>query len=359
MTAYDTGLDGGYGIFTGNEEQGAFENIYASGFADSGLYIGACRECNARVTGAVMENNALGYSGSNSSGRLVIENSVFNHNLVGIAPNSENPGDPPPPLDGACNSFENTSPTPTFESTKVKRCEVLRGNRVEYNNNLSVPVNASTGIAPWGVGIELPGDYAVLSERNLIAHNPNNGVLGFEYPNPFPPETHTIFFQVAANRVSDNWFADNGANPSPLLSGSPFTGDLALLSGYAQLFGGPPSQSTNNCASGNRFADATFPAQIEGEWSCHNNTTPNPGGGEAAAGYLLTLKAEAEAAREAQPPVPQSAPPPQPTMPNPCQGVPNNPLCPRNFGHHPGRGDHGVGHHWHSGQMPHGWHRGG
>ena len=35
------------------------------------------------------------------------------------------PGDGPPPLDGACNSFKNTSPTPKFESTKIKRCELI------------------------------------------------------------------------------------------------------------------------------------------------------------------------------------------------------------------------------------------
>ncbi len=102
-----------------------------------------------------MENNALGYSGSNSSGRLVIEHSVFNHNLTGIAPNSENPGDGPPPLDGACDSFKNTSPTPTFETTKIKRCEILRNNQVAENDNLTVPTNGSTEIAPWGVGVGL------------------------------------------------------------------------------------------------------------------------------------------------------------------------------------------------------------
>jgi hypothetical protein len=329
LTAYDTGLTGGYGIFTNNEEKGSFENIYASGFADSGLYIGACRECKARVNNAVMENNALGYSGSNSSGRLVIENSVFNHNLVGIAPNSENPGDAPPPLDGACNSRKNTSPTPTFKTTKVKRCEILRDNRVEENDNLSVPVNASTGIAPWGVGIELPGDYAVLTENNVIAGNPNDGVLGFEYPNPFPPTEETIFFQLSGNRVSDNQFEGNGYNPSPELSGSPFTGDLALLSNYAELFGGPEAQSVNNCVSDNSFAGATFPAEIEGTWGCQNKTTPNPGGGEAAAIYLLTLIGEADYLRELSPPVGQPAPPPQPTMPDPCEDVPKNPLCPK------------------------------
>ncbi|HMD56561.1 MAG TPA: hypothetical protein VKG82_03710 [Solirubrobacteraceae bacterium] len=329
LTAYDTGLQGGYGIFAQNEEGGEFENIYASGFADSGFYIGACRECAARVNKAVMEDNALGYSGSNSSGNLVIENSTFAHNLVGIAPNSENPGDAPPPLDGACDSFKNTSPTPTFSSTKIKRCEVLRNNRVEQNSNLTVPVNGSTGIAPWGVGIELPGDYAVLTEKNVVTGNPNDGVLGFEYPNPFPIEPNTIDFQVSGNRISENQFANNGYNPSPELSGLPFLGDLALLSGYAELFGGPKAESVNNCVSGNVFADATFPTNIEGTWGCQNKTTPNPGGAEAAAIYLLTLKAEAEFIRSISPPVGQPAPPPQETMPNPCEGVPKNPLCPK------------------------------
>jgi hypothetical protein len=55
LTTYDTGLNGGYGEFTGNEEDGAFNHIYASGFNDSGFYIGACRECAARVNDATME----------------------------------------------------------------------------------------------------------------------------------------------------------------------------------------------------------------------------------------------------------------------------------------------------------------
>jgi hypothetical protein len=330
LTAYDTGLNGGYGIFTGNEERGSFENIYASGFNDSGLYIGACRECDARVSNAVMENNALGYSGSNSSGQLVIENSVFAHNAAGIAPNSENPSDPPPPLDGACDSFKNTSPTPTFESTKIKRCEILRNNRVEDNGNLRVPTNGSTEIAPWGMGIELPGDYATLTEGNVIANNPNDGVIGFEYPNPFPPIANTIYFQLAGNRISDNTFVNNGYNAN--LAGGPFVGDLALLSGFAEFFGGPASQSANNCASGNSFADATFPTSIEGTWGCQNKTTPNPGGSLAAGAYLLTLQEEARVLREMSPPEGQAAPPPQATMPNPCEGVPKNPLCPKGKG---------------------------
>ena len=151
--------------------------------------------------------------------------------MVGIAPNSENPGDCSPPQDGACDSFQNTSATPTFETTRIKRCEILRNNQVEYNNNLTVPTNRSTEIAPWGVGIELPGDYADLLEGNTIANNPNNGVLAFEYPNPFTPENGfegTIFFQLSGNRISGNQFTNNGYNPNE--TGNPFAGDLSLSS---------------------------------------------------------------------------------------------------------------------------------
>ena len=103
LTAYDTGLYGSYGIFTNNEIEGEWEHIYASGYDDSGMYLGACQECQARIIDASMEYNQLGYSGSNSGGSLTIENSIFRHNSSGIAPNGENPGDGPPPQNGACD----------------------------------------------------------------------------------------------------------------------------------------------------------------------------------------------------------------------------------------------------------------
>jgi hypothetical protein len=313
LTAYDTGLDGGYGIFTGNSRNGAYENIYASGFNDSGLYIGACRECETRVFNAVMENNALGYSGSNAGGKLVIEDSVFSHNSAGIAPNSENPGDGPPPQDGACNSGKNRKATPKFTTTEIARCTILRNDVIEENNNLSTPANASAAAAPWGVGVVLPGDYGDLVEKNTIKNNVNDGVLAFEYPNPFPPQEDTIYFQNAGNRISENTFSGNGT------AGGYFTGDVALEGG---LFG--EHLSTNNCVSGNTFTAATYPEKIEEGWGCQNKTTPNPGGGEEALGYLIRLQTESQSRGEG---VPQPAPPAQPTMPNPCQEVPYNPLC--------------------------------
>src|SRR5579871_5639770 len=63
LTTYDDGLLGGYGLFASNSINGFLDNVYASGFNDSGLYIGACRDCRAKVRHALIENNALGYAG--------------------------------------------------------------------------------------------------------------------------------------------------------------------------------------------------------------------------------------------------------------------------------------------------------
>ena len=134
----------------------------------------------------------------------------------------------------------------------------------------------------------------------MITKNPNNGVLGFEYPNPFTPENGfegTIFFQLAGNRISGNSFAHNGA------PGKAFTGDVTLAGGFSEIFNYPESHSVNNCVSANLLSDATFPAKIQGTWGCQNKTTPSPGGGLPAVEYLVGLQLEADAIREATPPV--------------------------------------------------------
>ena len=113
-------------------------------------------------------------------------------------------------------------------------------------------------------------------------------------------------------------FAHNGYH------GGPFTGDVTLASGANEIFLGTESQSKNNCVSGNVLPDATFPPKIQGTWGCQNEMTPNPGGAPAVYEYILAAAEEAAIVRK---PVGQPAPPPQPTMPNPCKGVPKNPLC--------------------------------
>jgi hypothetical protein len=309
LTAYDTGLLGGYGLFVSNSEHGSLAKSYASGFNDSGLYIGACRDCHGLVSEVTVENSSLGYSGTNSGGHLVIEKSTFRHNTAGLVPNSLAGDDEPPPQDGACNSAENTTETPTFASTKIARCTIFRDNLLAENNNLTTPGNSTTAASPWGVGVELVATYADLLEHNTIVGNANIGLVGFEFPNGPGP----TFFQLSGNKIANNSFAGNGSNPGA------FAGDIVLEGG---LFPTPEtSASVNNCVSGNSLSAPTQPANIQQGWGCQHKTTPNPGGEPFE--YVLGLSIESsERTQEGQP-----APGEQPTMPNPCSGVPKNALC--------------------------------
>jgi len=246
-----------------------------------------------------------------------------------VAPNAENPGDPPPPQDGECGRENNKEKKPSakegpagyekylpeIKTTKIKRCTVIRHNLITENNNNKTPATGSAEGAPFGAGVELPGDYADAIEENEITNNASNGILAFEYPNPYPPvEKVTIFFQNSGNKVANNTLSGNGT-----LGVDPeFEGDIAFEGGAF-----PPLKSVNNCFSGNTYTKA-FPANIEGTWGCQNETTPNPGGGFGFVGYLLTLQ-EYSQTRTSEP---QAAPPPQETMPNPCREVPINPVCP-------------------------------
>jgi hypothetical protein len=346
LTAYDTGLDGGYGIFTSHETKGEWNNIYASGFNDSGIYLGACPECEAVINHATMEYNALGYSGSNSGGQLIIENSTFDHNTTGIAPNTENPGDGPPPQDGACKEAEAgvkrkgplhgettkhqgpwTGKLPVFKTTHINHCTIIEGNKIDDNSDLDLPANHSAAAAPWGAGVELPGNYGDEVLDNEIEGNPSDGVLAFEYPNPFEPNEKdefppgTIFAQNGGNRVEGNVFADNGylGNEPQYAEQKQYFGDVAFEGG---VWG--TKQSLNDCLSDNTMPDGSYPTNIEGTWGCQNETTPNPGGGFPFAYFLLALQEESTH-RPYLETVP--APPAQETMPNPCENVPANPLC--------------------------------
>ncbi len=323
LTAYDTGLNGAYGIFTSNEEVGEWENIYASGFNDSGMYLGACPECKAVITKATMEYNALGYSGSNSGGKLIIQKSTFRHNSTGVAPNSENPGDGPPPQNGACKHSKplkrHKGKLPEFTTTEFEHCTIIRENLITENSDLNTPATGSAAGAPYGAGVELPGDYGDLVENNTITKNASNGVLAFEYPNPFPPTSQTIFFQNSGNKVVNNKLAGNGT-----------IGKYPTFEGAIAFEGGAfsPRMSTNDCVSGNEHGEGVYPAALETTLSCANKTTPNPTPAESEwspfIGYLLALQGESETRTQE----PQAAPPPQESMANPCENVPGvDPLC--------------------------------
>jgi hypothetical protein len=306
LTTYDDGLLGGYGLFTSNSVSGEWDSVYASGFNDSGIYLGACPDCQAVISHALVENNAIGYSGTNAGGHLIVQDSVFRSNGVGVVPNSL-PNDKPPPQLGTCDSASNSDPTPTILTTTIARCTIFRRNRIVGNTNLTAPANSTAAQIPWGIGFLLLGAYGDLVANNVITGNANFGLLGIENPQPFPPTPKSLYFQLSGNKVVGN-----------TISGGKYA-DLAFEGG---LFGS--KQSVNNCFQGNRTGK-TLPADLE-PWACTLTMTPNSDSATTGSifGMVLQLMTESQARKQ----VPQPVPPPQPTMPKPCTGPPGrSPLC--------------------------------
>jgi hypothetical protein len=305
LTAYDTGIQGSYGLFVSNSVRGEWDHVYASGFSDSGLYVGACPDCHGTVSHALVENNQMGYSGTNAGGHLIVQDSVFRHNAVGVGPNSL-PNDAPPPQLGTCNSGENTSPTPEISSTKIARCTIFRRNRIYENNNLTAPANSFVIQEGWGVGLFAFGTYGDLFIDNTIYGNRNFGILAVENPVPFPPTPKTVYFQLQGNRFEHNTVRD---------------GKYANIGMAGGIFG--EQNSVNNCFTRNVYK-TSLPADLSA-WGCENATTPNPDH-DASTQILtdiITIQTQSLARKQRA----QPAPPQQPTMPRPCRGAPANPLC--------------------------------
>ena len=149
-----------YGIFSSNWTGGTWFQTYASNFSDSGYYIGACQQqCNQTINRAHGEFNALGYSGTNSGGQIVIKNSEFDQNQDGFDTDTEN-GDPPSPQNGAC---PNGGISPI---THTHSCWVLMDNYIHDNNNPNVPEVGQAGSTPLGVGLSLSG-----ARNDTVMHN--------------------------------------------------------------------------------------------------------------------------------------------------------------------------------------------
>jgi hypothetical protein len=135
---------GQYGIFVSSANgPGTIELAYASNMADASFYVGACADCNAVLRFLHGQNSALGYSGTNSGGHLIIEDSEWDLNRVGILPSSLPNDDPPSPQDGACLFPHGAS------------CTLIQRNYVHDNNNPDTPITSGLPSPPPGTGILL------------------------------------------------------------------------------------------------------------------------------------------------------------------------------------------------------------
>ena len=342
-----------YGIFSSDATGAAtLSQLYANNFADSGIYVGACkRVCNVTIDNAWMENNALGYSGTNSGGQVIVKNSTFDNNKDGFDTNTALTGDPPPPQDGHC-AGRATSPI-----TGTASCWVFVDNLVQGNNNPNVPVSGTAGLGPTGAGMTISGGRDDTIMNNRFLDNAGWGVLFVPYPDGNATSggktcTGTkgivatglgisglaCVFDPLGDALLNNQFSGNGS------LGNPGNADLGNL-----VLGG---KEPVNCFSGNTDWNSTFTSQLGPATSANASDslpqqTPSTCGTKTPKAPLLgtntdttlLLQVECDAGllsgalcASAHYPQPSAivmhALPSLPSMPNPCAGVPANLWCP-------------------------------
>jgi len=334
---------GAYGIYSSNTSggPGLFAHDYASNQNDSGYYVGACPDCQVTLDGVRAEYNVLGYSGTNSGGHVLVQNSEFDNNQDGFDTNSQNNDDAPSPQNGACPGATPASYLPAG-AQQAHSCWVFVHNYVHDNNNPNVPSRGAASYGPVGTGLSLSGARNDIVADNRFVNNGAWGVLVVPYPDTEtpPPEatdclggtpnyaTAGISFRCLyddyGNEVFGNTFTHNG------FYGNPTNGDVAEL--------GLP-ESTANCFHANTDTAGALTSDPPNLQSVAG-TCGQPGAGDSV-NPLSTLAVQAICDTQLLAPCP-SAPgmayprvttvvmrklAQQPAMPNPCQGVPANAWC--------------------------------
>jgi hypothetical protein len=264
VTAYD---NGDYGIYAFASRRGQFDHDYASGSPDSGFYIGQCFPCDALVSQVHAENNAEGYSGTNAGGNLVIRDSVWDNNGLGILPNTQ----------------DSEALGPQHQVTIVD-------NLVYDNNNTHAPFDRLE-YSLVGIGIGVVGGSDDLFMDNRVEGQQNYGIA------EMPDVDDTNLWMDSGNTVIDNVVTGSGV------------ADLALVA---------PS-GPDNCFSGNHVTK-TIPAFLQQANACDTIGARMPGGDFGASialmGHFLYANGSAFSAKAALLRWKNApAPPAQPTMP--------------------------------------------
>jgi hypothetical protein len=187
LTAVNNGV---YGIYAFDSSDGLLEHSYTSGSPDAGFYIGQCDPCQATITDSISEWNGLGYSGTNASTDLHIVDSIFRHNVAGIAPNT---------LDGEL--------LPPFHGVNIV------GNLVHDNGNVDAPALAFEWAAQ-GNGILLAGGGDSYVSRNRVFNHPQSGIVVL-------PMLDANFYMSYDHRIEANHVEGSGL--ADLTLGGPAT----------------------------------------------------------------------------------------------------------------------------------------
>ncbi len=322
----DTSAQALYGLFASNVSgPGLFDHDYASNMGDSSFYVGACRDCNVIISDGHAQNSPLGFSGTNSGGHLLIENSEWDQNKVGILPASANNDDWPSPQNGACPAGQKG---PTGNAS----CTVIRDNYVHDNNNPNVPQFGIVRYTPVGVGIELLGSENDTVIDNRVSHHGLWGILIGDFPDPeTPPASNPnpcsggiqsgsiCYFVGYGNEVADNFLMDNG------FLGNVTNGDLA---------DGHITSTPGNCWHGNFDPRGLTSAPANIQTTLGTCGVANQGDPTVETEGLCVSGFDPQACAALPPlhtlartgavllPIPHEQ-----SMPDPCAGIPASPWC--------------------------------
>jgi hypothetical protein len=347
----DTTNAGSYGIFSSNSTNGSWDHTYASNMDDSNYYIGACQQvCNQTLENSWSQYGALGYSGTNSGGQVVVRNSEFDHNKDGFDTNSQNNSDWPSPQDGACPGGA-TSPI-----THTRSCWVVVGNYFHDNNNPNVPGAGVAAAGPVGTGISISGGRDDTVMGNRLENNGAWGIILVPYPDTeTPPDNATAAgaacrggvnsgppansctYDEWGNEIAGNTFHNNG------FFGNDTNGDIAEIT----LTPAPTNCYHDNVEHGGGTVTTSPSGLQSSKPKCDGSTAPpdpNPS-------FTNQVLCDSQFAASAAPggagsPCPPGASypratnivmPPLPTaslssMPDPCAGAPANPWCATGLG---------------------------
>ena len=255
LTVWNVGL---YGIYAISSRGGVMEQSYVSGAADAAFYIGECQPCDATIRNVTATLSAVGYSGTNAGGNLVVEDSRFLLNSVGILPNSFDVGLEPPPQHDA----------------------IFRRNEVAGSGTVVTPRTTPLG-GYHGVGIGIAGGQGNLVEDNEVRGSARYGIAVF----------------TAIDR-SSSWFpARNQVNGNHVTASG--TADLALAGGTGE----------DNCFNENDAA-ITLPEGLDGTCSTFGDSDP-----QVEADLVKPPPQLLQGLPEAPPYSEMDVPGPQPTMP--------------------------------------------
>ncbi|MEU0843862.1 right-handed parallel beta-helix repeat-containing protein [Streptomyces sp. NPDC005962] len=219
VTATRNGL---YGIYAFSAQNGVIEHSYASGGADSGIYVGQCKPCHIVVRDNVAELNAVGYEGTNAGGDMYVVRNRLVGNRVGLTTNSDHQ-----------------------EKLLPQRDAVIAGNLIAANQQRATPQQADGG---WGTGIGVDGGSDNQFLRNRVTGNSNAGLV----------ITASADIPPVGNRIVDNTFTGNGV-------------DVGWTFPTA-------TRGRGNCLRGNDLR-TTVPARLATTASCPLSAkSPSPGG---------------------------------------------------------------------------------